>query len=82
MQRLANSNRVGRLSEKEKCILKLVIRGLTNKEMAATLHVSTSTIKQRMRILSLKLGVTNRTQMAVAALGKQLLTDMAAFRDA
>jgi DNA-binding NarL/FixJ family response regulator len=55
------------LSGGEKRILEQITKGLTNKELASCLGVSVSTIKQRLRFLYLKLGVSNRTQLALYA---------------
>ena len=52
------------LSEREMEVLGLLARGLANKEMAAELHLSVSTIKTHVSRIYKKLGVGTRTQAA------------------
>lgn len=49
-------------------VLRLVARGLDNREIAAELHVSTYTVANRLRTIFDKLHVNNRTQAALYAL--------------
>ncbi|TDO68330.1 regulatory LuxR family protein [Kribbella sp. VKM Ac-2571] len=42
-----------------------VARGLTNREVAAELYLSTATVKAHLTRLMVKLDVANRTQVAV-----------------
>ncbi|RMD86354.1 MAG: DNA-binding response regulator [Candidatus Dadabacteria bacterium] len=53
------------LTEREKEILRLVCDGLTNAEIAASLHVSRETVKSELKRIFRKIGVGNRTQAAV-----------------
>lgn len=57
-----------RLSEREMEVLKLLVDGLGNQEMADRLFVSLETIKSHMRHIMDKLSVSDRTQAAVKAL--------------
>ncbi len=53
------------LTEREKEILRLVCDGLTNAEIATSLHVSRETVKSELKRIFRKIGVGNRTQAAV-----------------
>jgi len=55
------------LSEREREVLGLLAKGLTNPEIAARLFLSPNTIKVHARNLYGKLGVHNRTQAVVRA---------------
>lgn len=56
------------LSPRELEILKLVVEGYTNPEIAGTLYISLSTVKTHIRSILSKLGVGDRLQAAVFAL--------------
>jgi DNA-binding NarL/FixJ family response regulator len=56
------------LSPREMEILKLVIQGMSNKEIAYHLGISHQTVKNHMTAILSKLGVADRTQAAVYAL--------------
>jgi two-component system response regulator DegU len=58
------------LSPREMDILKLITRGLSNKEIAYTLGISHQTVKNHMTSILRKLDVEDRTQAAVFALRK------------
>lgn len=56
------------LTMREVCLLQLLSRGLTNKEIARSLGIADGTVKTHTRSIFSKLGVSNRTQaVAVAA---------------
>lgn len=55
------------LTEREREVLALLARGATNREIADELYLSVDTIKTHVRKVFTKLGVTNRTQAALAA---------------
>lgn len=56
------------LSQRELDVLKLVVEGLSNQEIAERLVVSVETIKTHMRHIMEKLAVSDRTQAAVKAM--------------
>jgi DNA-binding NarL/FixJ family response regulator len=56
------------LSSREMEILKLIVQGLSNKEIAYTLGISHQTVKNHMTSILRKLDVEDRTQAAVFAL--------------
>jgi DNA-binding NarL/FixJ family response regulator len=56
------------LTAREKEILKYLVQGLTNKEIAATTYLATDTIKTHLRNIYRKLGVKNRSQAISATL--------------
>ncbi|MDX2212611.1 MAG: response regulator transcription factor [Oculatellaceae cyanobacterium bins.114] len=59
---------MGQLSERELEVLKLIVEGKTNPEIAAVLFLSPSTIKAHIRSIMNKLAVDDRVQAAVVAL--------------
>ncbi|MCP2247552.1 response regulator [Lentzea aerocolonigenes] len=56
-----------RLTEREKEVLLLVARGLSNSEIMAELHVSTGTVKTHIGNLLSKLHARDRAQLVIAA---------------
>lgn len=64
----------GALSEREVGVLKLMARGLSNKNIAATLHLSTRTVQGYMSQILHKLGVTSRTEALALALKEGWVT--------
>lgn len=63
------------LSPREREVLQLLARGLTNREIAHALTVSVSTIKIHVEHILAKLEVSDRTQAAVRAIEYGLLQD-------
>jgi len=53
------------LTEREKEVLSLVAKGLTNKEIASHLGVAHETVKSELKRIFRKIDVLNRTQAAV-----------------
>jgi two-component system nitrate/nitrite response regulator NarL len=56
----------GELDERQRRILRLVSRGLSNKEIAIELALQEKTIKHHLTRIFSKLGVSNRTEAAMA----------------
>jgi RNA polymerase sigma factor (sigma-70 family) len=66
---------VASLSPREREVLRLIARGLTNKEIAQQIHYSLGTVKNVVRRIIDKLGVSDRTQAAVLAARAGLTED-------
>lgn len=64
----ADANIVGQLSQRELEVLKLMVEGLSNPEIAAQLYLSPNTVKTHVRGIMNKLAVDDRVQAAVVAL--------------
>jgi NarL family two-component system response regulator LiaR len=56
------------LSEREKEILQLLVRGLTNADIAQQIYLSEGTVRNYTSAIFAKLGVSDRTQAVVTAL--------------
>ena len=61
------------LSPRELGILKLIVRGMSNKEIAQTLNIMEGTVKWHVNIILGRLNVSDRTQAAVAALQRGIV---------
>ncbi len=55
------------LTEREESVLRLLVRGCSNKEICRTLNISEPTVKTHISHLMAKLGVSSRTQAALYA---------------
>ena len=55
------------LTDREEEVLATVAKGLTNAEIAETLHISLSTVKAHLSSLMTKLGARNRVELAIWA---------------
>lgn len=64
---------VASLSEREVEVLKLIVEGKSNQEIAQALYLSTNTIKTHVRGIMNKLSVDDRVQAAVIALRSGLV---------
>src|SRR3972149_6138341 len=63
----------GALTQRESEVLRQLAYGLTNKEIAQTLHISYETVKEHVQHILRKIGVSDRTQAAVWAVRKELV---------
>lgn len=63
------------LTAREIEVLEMASLGLTNTQIAARLHVTIHAVKFHLAAIYRKLGVTNRTEAAVAFLGGRRLRD-------
>ena len=64
----------GELTEREIGILKLMTRGLTNKEIASELGLSIRTVQGHVAQIFNKIGVSSRTEAVVRGLQKGYIT--------
>lgn len=60
-------NELARLSEREREVLRLIARGASNKEIAASLFLAEGTVKNHVTAILTKLEVSDRTQAALRA---------------
>jgi NarL family two-component system response regulator LiaR len=63
------------LSEREVEVLRLMIEGLNNQDIAEKLYLSRSTVKYHIGSIFAKLGVTNRSEAIAIALKNKLIQD-------
>jgi NarL family two-component system response regulator LiaR len=62
------------LTEREREVLKLLVEGLSNTQIAARLSVSSSTIKSHVSNILSKLGVASRTEAVTLALRNHIIS--------
>ena len=72
-ERLAERMGTEELTPREFDVLKEIVNGKSNKEIASELNVSEATVKTHINSLLGKLGVTDRTQAATAAIQRGLV---------
>ncbi len=72
-QRLAERMSTEQLTQREQDVLEQIVRGKSNKEIGAELDISEATVKTHINNLLGKLGVTDRTQAATAAIQRGLV---------
>jgi DNA-binding NarL/FixJ family response regulator len=65
---LPDQQRLNRLSEREREVLRLLATGLSNAEIAKTLFLSEGTVKNYVSVILSKLEVADRTQAAIVAM--------------
>lgn len=64
-----------KLTPREESVIRLVVQGMVNREIADTLHLSEHTIKNYLFRIFDKLGVSNRVELALYAVAKLNLAD-------
>ena len=67
-ERLSNESMTAGLSPREREVLQLVAKGLTNKEVANTLNISQFTVRNHLNHITEKLEVTDRTEAIFVAI--------------
>jgi len=72
-ERLAERMSGSELTARELDVLRLIVQGRSNREIAADLHISEATVKTHINNLLSKLGVSDRTQAATTALQRGLV---------
>jgi len=73
-EKLSHSQMSAGLSEREREVLELVARGLTNKEVATTLGLSQFTVRNHLNHITEKLDVSDRTEAIIVALQVGIIT--------
>lgn len=71
--RLAGGIQHVSLTPRELEVLRLIVRGSSNKEIGSELKITESTVKYHINMILSKLGVSDRTQAATAALQRGLV---------
>ena len=72
-ERLAERLAGPALTERETAVLRLIVAGMSNKEIASALFISEATVKTHINNLLSKLGVSDRTQAATTALQRGIV---------
>jgi len=72
-ERLSNRQMTAGLSSREREILELVAKGLTNKEVANALHISQFTVRNHLNHIAAKLEVSDRTEAIFVAIQTGLI---------
>lgn len=72
-ERLAERMGVEELTPREYDVLEQIVQGRSNKEIGSELDISEATVKTHINNLLAKLGVTDRTQAATAAIRRGLV---------
>ena len=73
-ERLSNDRMTAGLSHREREVLELVAKGLTNKEVANTLQISQFTVRNHLNHITEKLEVSDRTEAIFIAIQTGIIT--------
>jgi DNA-binding NarL/FixJ family response regulator len=73
-ERLSDDRMTAGLSSREREVLELVAKGLTNKEVASTLQISQFTVRNHLNHITEKLEVTDRTEAIFIAIQTGIIT--------
>ena len=73
LETLANRPPDSELSQRERQVLKLIVKGMSNKEIAEELGISQSTVKWHVNIVLARFHVADRTAAAVTALRRGIV---------
>ncbi len=73
-ERLAERIGAEELTPREVNVLEQIVQGMSNKEIGAQLKISEATVKTHINNLLAKLGVTDRTQAATAAIRRGIVS--------
>jgi len=73
-ERLSNDRMTAGLSPRERQVLELVAKGLTNKEVANTLQISQFTVRNHLNHITEKLDVSDRTEAIFIAIQTGIIT--------
>jgi DNA-binding NarL/FixJ family response regulator len=73
-ERLSNDRMTAGLSHRERQVLELVAKGLTNKEVANTLQISQFTVRNHLNHITEKLEVSDRTEAIFIAIQTGIIT--------
>ncbi|MFC2030848.1 response regulator [Chloroflexota bacterium] len=68
-----DQRQAGAFTEREMDVLRLLVQGLSNPEIAQRLHLAPGTVRNYVSAILQKLGVSDRTQAAVVALRRGLV---------
>lgn len=66
-------NTPGRFTERERDVLRLLVQGKSNREIAEELSIAEITVKNYLSHIFEKLGVSNRTQAVIRAMALGLV---------
>jgi two-component system, NarL family, response regulator len=61
------------LTDRERDVLALIVKGKSNKEIAADLGITEGTVKCHVNVILSRMGVSDRTQAAIAALQRGIV---------
>ncbi len=74
-QKLASRKASPRLSPREMTVLRLVMAGMSNREISAELNITESTVKSHVKNILFKLGASDRTQAVTKAIQRGILRE-------